>query len=89
MRKTWIIGAVAALVVGTGLTVAWIGASDHQLVVQPTLALAQEDSTGAVDLNQSITESGHAAVKQAIDLVGPSVVRIDVTGTVSTTNPFL
>jgi len=89
MRRTWIIGLAAVLVVGTGLTVAWIGTSDHQLVVQPTVALAQEDSAAPVDLNQSITESGHAAVKQAIGLVGPSVVRIDVTGTVSTTNPFL
>ncbi len=90
MRKTWIIGLVAALVVGAGITFAWIETSEKQLVVAPTVALAQEDAAeGTATVNRSITESGHAAVKQAIELVGPAVVRIDVTGTVTYTNPFL
>ena len=89
MRKTWIIGLAAALVVGAGLTFAWIESSDRQLVVQPIVALAQEGSTDNTDVNEAITESGHSAVKQAVSLVGPSVVRIDVTGTVTSSNPFL
>jgi serine protease Do len=89
MRKTWIIGLVAALVVGTGLTVALIETSDRRLAIQPTVAIAQEESTETADINRSIAESGHAAVKQAIELIGPSVVRIDVTGTVTASNPFL
>lgn len=90
MRKTWIIGLVAALVVGAGLTFAWMESSDRQLTVGPTVALAQEEtSADSAAVNQSITESGHAAIKQAIAAVGPAVVRIDVTGTVTLSNPFL
>jgi len=90
MRKTWIIGLVAALAVGAGLTFAWIESTDSRLAVVPTVALAQEEtSTESAAVNPSITESGHAAVKRAIELVGPAVVRIDVTGTVSVSNPFL
>ena len=90
MRKTWIIGLVAALVVGAGLTFAWIESSDRQLAVVPSVALAQEETASdSTAVNQAITESGHAAVKQAIELVGPAVVRIDVTGTVTLFNPFL
>jgi len=90
MRKTWMIGLIAALVVGAGLTFAWIESSDRQLAVVPAVAVAQEGTSPAdVDVNQSISESGHAAIKQAIALVGPSVVRIDVTGAVITSNPLL
>ena len=90
MRKTWLIGLVAALVVGAGLTFAWIESSDSRLAVVPTVALAQEETAADnAAINQSITESGNAAVKQAIASVGPAVVRIDVTGTVSVSNPFL
>jgi serine protease Do len=90
MRKTWIVGLAAALIVGAGITFAWIESSDRRLVVGPTLALAQEDtSTDSATVNRSITDSGHAAIKQAIATAGPAVVRIDVTGTVSLSNPFL
>jgi len=90
MRKTWIMGLVAVLVVGAGLTFAWMESSDSQLTVGPTVALAQEEtSADSAAVNQSITESGHAAIKQAIAAVGPAVVRIDVTGTVTLSNPFL
>jgi serine protease Do len=90
MRKTWIIGLVAALVVGAGLTFAWIGSSDRQLTVGPAVALAQEEtSVDSAAVNPSIAEAGHAAIKQAIAAVGPAVVRIDVTGTITLSNPFL
>jgi len=90
MRKTWLIGLIAALVVGAGLTFAWIESSDSRLTVVPTVALAQDEtSTDSAAANQSIAESGHAAVKRAIELAGPAVVRIDVTGTVTVSNPFL
>ena len=90
MRKTWIIGSVAALVVGAGLTFAWMEFPNRRLTVGPTAALAQEEtSADSAAINQSIIESGHAAIKQAIAAVGPAVVRIDVTGTVTLSNPFL
>ncbi len=90
MRKSWLIGLVAVLAVGAGLTFAWIGSSDGQLTVGSAVALAQEQTAAdGAAVNQSITESGHAAVKEAIARVGPAVVRIDVTGTVSVSNPFL
>jgi serine protease Do len=90
MRKTWIVGLVAALIVGAGITLAWMESTDRRLAVGPTVALAQENtSTDSTLLNQSITDSGHAAIKQAIATVGPAVVRIDVTGTVTLSNPFL
>jgi len=90
MRKTWIVGLVAALIVGAGITLVWMESSERQLAIAPTVALAQEGSTPDVEtVTQSITESGHGAVKQAIAAVGPAVVRIDVTGTVSVSNPFL
>lgn len=90
MRKTWIIGLVATLIVGAGVTLAWIESSDRQLTVSPTVALAQEEtSANSAAVNQSIAEAGHAAIKQAIAAVGPAVVRIDVTGTITLSNPFL
>ena len=90
MRRTWIIGLVAALAVGAGLTFAWIESADTRLAVVPAVALAQEEtSADSAAVNQSVTEAGHTAVKEAIALVGPAVVRIDVTGTVTLSNPFL
>ena len=90
MRRIWIMGLAAALVVGAGLTFAWIESSDSQLTVGSAVALAQEETTDeSATVHQSITASGHEAVKQAIALVGPAVVRIDVTGTVTVSNPFL
>jgi len=90
MRKTWIIGLVVALVVGAGISVAWIKSTDNQLSVGPVVAMAQGETAADNDaVNQSITESGNAAVKAAITAVGPAVVRIDVTGTVDVSNPIL
>ena len=38
MRRTWIIGLVAALAVGAGLTFAWIESADTRLAVVPAVA---------------------------------------------------
>ena len=89
MRKIALIGFVIAFLVGTGLTIAWIGQSNGRLVVQTPAAIAQEDTSPAetttVSVNQAISDSGQSAIKAAIAAVGPAVVRIDVTGTVEGT----
>jgi serine protease Do len=94
MRKIALIGFVIAFLVGTGLTIAWIGQSEGRLAIQVPTAIAQEDNSssaneqtpsdaGAVSgsVNQAITDSGQSAIKAAIAAVGPAVVRVDVTGT--------
>jgi serine protease Do len=83
MRKSLWIGAIALSVLVGGLTVAWVNAPSGQLSVSSPVALAQ-----TIDINQSITDSGQAAVKTAIGMVAPAVVRIDVTGTVTVDSPF-
>ena len=100
MRKIALIGLVIAFLVGTGFTIAWIGQTDGQLVLQAPAVSAQEEastadteaSAGATDaapsVNQAIADSGQSAIKTAIAAVGPAVVRIDVTGTVEISNPF-
>ncbi len=97
MRKIALVGLVIAFLVGTGFTIAWIGQTDGQLVVQTPVASAQNDTSSTADdeasshdpsVNQAITDSGQSAIKSAIAAVGPAVVRIDVTGTVDTVNPF-
>ncbi|MBU1050521.1 PDZ domain-containing protein [Candidatus Bipolaricaulota bacterium] len=94
MRRIALIGVVIAFLVGTGLTIVWMGQSDGKLVVQTPSAIAQSDTSAAsnnedeqppaqtTNVNQSITDSGQSAIKSAIAAVGPAVVRIDVTGTV-------
>jgi serine protease Do len=95
MRKIAIIGFVIAFLVGTGLTIAWIGQSEGRLAVQVPTATAQEDNSSPASeeapsdagvaigsVNQAITDSGQSAIKAAIAAVGPAVVRVDVTGTV-------
>lgn len=96
MRKIVLIGFVISFLVGTGLTIAWIGQSDGRLIVQTPTAVAQDDGSTApntetappatkevaASVNQSIADSGQSAIKAAISAVGPAVVRIDVTGTV-------
>ena len=87
MRKGWIIGLILVVLVGTGITVAWIEASDRQLVLGTAAVLAQTD-TASPSLDDQITDSGQNAIKQAIGAVGPAVVRIDITGTISISDPF-
>ncbi|MFC2081625.1 trypsin-like peptidase domain-containing protein [Candidatus Bipolaricaulota bacterium] len=89
MRKGWLIGLIFVVLVGTGITVAWIETSDTQLAVGTVAVLAQDDATTASSsLDDQITASGQSAVKQAIAAVGPAVVRIDITGTTSVSDPF-
>jgi len=86
MRKSLLIGAVAAFVLIAGLTVAWVNAPDGQLAVTTPAALAQAAESAGID--QAITDSGQTAIKTAIQRAGPAVVRVDVTGTVAIDNPF-
>jgi len=73
MRKSTLIGVIAAAFIIAGVTVAWVSSSDTQLAITGIAAYAQTDTT-----NQEITDSGSSAVKQAIADVGPSVVFVDV-----------
>jgi serine protease Do len=95
MKRVALIAVLLVFLVGTGLTVAWIGHDSGQLVLQTPVASAQDtgsttgdEATQTTSLNQSITDSGQSAIKNAIAAVGPAVVRVDVTGTVQVTNPF-
>ena len=83
MRKSLWIGVVAVLVLGAGVTLTWVGIPEGQLTVAPMPAVAQ-----TADVDQAITDSGQAAIKGAISTVGPSVVLVNVTGTVEVRNPF-
>ena len=83
MRKSLSIGVIATLILAAGVTIAWVGIPEGHLAVAPPSAVAQ-----TTDVDQSITDSGQAAIKGAIARVGPAVVRVDVTGTISTTSPF-
>jgi serine protease Do len=81
MRRLWITGTVLALVVAS-------------FVFIPALLSGHAGSSGAVALagqastEQAITDSGQAAIKQAIAAAGPAVVRIDVTGTATSSSPL-
>ena len=83
MRKSLSIGVIAAFILATGVTLAWVGIPEGHLAVAPPSAVAQ-----TADVDQAITDSGQAAIKAAIASVGPAVVRVDVTGTVSISKPF-
>jgi serine protease Do len=90
MRKAAIIGLVLTFLVGAGITVTWFGAVDERLALVP-VAIAQDATTEtpvAPSPDRAITDSGQAAVKNAIASVGPAVVRVDVTGTVEVAHPF-
>ena len=90
MRKVWLIGSVLVLLVGAGISIAWLETSDAQLTVGSPPALAQTEAlTDPSSLNQAIADSGQAALKGAIAEVGPAVVRIDVTGTTTVSSSFL
>jgi len=87
MRKGWIIGLIFVVLVGTGITVAWIETSDKQLALGSAAVLAQE-SPDSSSLDEQISDSGQTAIKQAIAAAGPAVVRIDVTGSVSASDSY-
>jgi serine protease Do len=95
MKRVALIGVLLAFLVGTGLTIAWIGQNPGRLVVQTPAVSAQDTGTPANDgasqtqsINQAITDSGQSAIKNAIAAVGPAVVRVDVTATVKVSDPF-
>jgi len=83
MRKSILIGIVAAVLIAAGVTIGWIGIPTGGPALITPAALAEESN-----VNQAITDSGQAAIKAAIAKVGPAVVRVDVSGTVTVENPF-
>ncbi len=100
MKRVTLIGLVVVLLVGAGLTFAWFEHQDGQLVLQTPAAIAQENDSSAdaaptdeavssnTSLNSAITDSGQAAIKNAIAIASPAVVRIDVTGTVDVSDAY-
>jgi len=87
MRKRLLAGLLTLVVVGGGLTVAWMKTPD--ISIQPIVAVAAGSAGSTVaQSNQSITDSGQAAVKAAIVAAGPAVVRVDVIATVTVENPY-
>ncbi len=86
MKRSWVIGILVALIVAAaGLSITWLGSPTDKLAVVPTSVQAQ---TTSVNPNQAITDSGQSAVQKAIAEVGPAVVRVDVTSTVTVSNPY-
>ena len=83
MRKPLMIGVAAVAILAIGVTVGWVTTPEGQLSISTPTALAQTTNP-----DQAITDSGQAAIKAAIASVGPAVVRVDVTGTVSVSNPL-
>ena len=83
MRKSILIGVAVAAILAAGVTVTWVSLPEGQLTVASVPAIAQ-----TADVDQSITDSGQSAIKNAIAAVGPAVVLVDVEGSVDVTNPF-
>ncbi|MCD5415738.1 PDZ domain-containing protein [Candidatus Bipolaricaulota bacterium] len=77
MRRNWIIGALLVLILATGLSITWIQSSNSGAAL---LAGAVHARDGAVE--QAIADSGQIAIRNAIARIGPTVMRIDVTGEV-------
>jgi serine protease Do len=78
-RRVLLIGALLAFVIAAGMTFIPIQDTTGSLTIGGATVLAQD---------QTITESGQAAIKAAIAAVSPSVVRVDVTATVSIPDPY-
>ncbi len=81
MRKTILVGLFMAFLVGTGLTIAWIGQSDGRLVIQTPAVVAQEDGSTAPDTESSPPADGAAStattasVNQSITDSGQSAIK--------------
>jgi serine protease Do len=89
MKRSWVIGILLALIVAAaGLSVTWLGSPTDRLAVVPTSAQAQTTSNSTTNTNQAITDSGQSAIQKAIAEVGPAVVRVEVTATVTVSNPY-
>ncbi len=83
MRKITLIGLLALVLVGAGLSIAWVRSPNVPVRATGIAAVAQSSNA-----NDSITTSGNSAVKEAIAAVGPAVVRVDVTATVDSSDLF-
>jgi len=83
MRKSYWVGILAGMLVIAGVTIAWVGFPEGNLRATTIPALAQ-----SMTVEEDIADSGQRAIKEAIAKVGPAVVRVDVTATVSYENPF-
>ncbi|MCK4356031.1 serine protease, partial [Candidatus Bipolaricaulota bacterium] len=83
MKRSWLIGILLTLIVAAGVSFTWLNNSDGKLAVGTTSVIAQDTS-----VNQAITDSGQAAVKNAIATVSPAVMRIDVTGAAEVSSTF-
>ncbi len=84
MRRITLVGLLVLVLVGAGLTVALVR-TPHVLVRATGVAAVAQ--TGNAD--QTISDSGQNAVKQAIAAVGPAVVRVDVTTAVDASTSSL
>ena len=73
MRKIALIGILITLLVGTGLTVAWIGQSDGRLVVQTPAAIAQEDGSAAPNTEPSPPAEEETAPSEASASINQSI----------------
>ena len=82
-RKVLLIGTLLAFVLAVGITFTQVQDTTSSITVGGATVLAQEQST-----DQTITQSGQAAVKEAIAAVSPAVVRVDVTATVSLSDSY-
>jgi len=80
MRKATLVGAIIAVLVGTGLTLSWISQPDQRLVLQATSVYAQDnaasggDEAVSADTVAKDTSSG-ASVNQAIADSGQSAIK--------------
>ncbi len=73
MRRSTLVAVLALVLVGAGLTVAWVSTPHLAVGTSGVAAVAQSGSA-----DDAITDSGQSAVKRAIAAVGPAVVRVDV-----------
>jgi len=93
MRKSFIVGAVATLMLIAGVTVAWVGLPEGKVALRTPSAVAQLAEDAATEpalqtANQAIADSGQSAIKQAIATTGPAVVRVDVVATIDISDRF-
>ncbi len=84
MRRITLVGLLVLVLVGAGLTVAWVR-SPNSFVRATGVAAAAQSS----NVDQTISDSGNSAVKQAIAAVGPAVVRVDVMTTLDASTSSL
>jgi serine protease Do len=77
-KRILLVGVLLTFVIAAGITFTQMQGTTGNIVIGGATVLAEDQTT-----NQTITESGQAAIKAAIAAVSPAVVRVDVTATVS------